>query len=178
VLDHLGRNPEPDDAGPLALSEAEIAAMREVIDGDVYALPAATRRAIILRLDELMADAPHLYRHGTLTIEHVLPQTPPEGSAWAAAFPPHLHGAWVHRLANLVLLAQHKNARAGTMEFARKKEAYFKRSAPNFALTTDVMGEREWTAETLKRRQARLVGRLARHWRLDRSEATSEASGA
>lgn len=166
ILTHLSSNPEPDDPGPLDLTDDERQAMRAQIEGNVYLLANATRRALLLRLDELMADAPGTYRYRTLTIEHVLPQMPPPQSAWRTAFPDELHARWVHRLANLVLLAQHKNARAGTMDFARKKEAYFARSAPNFALTTQVMGAEEWTPETLERRQRRLVGVLANHWRL------------
>jgi hypothetical protein len=44
-------------------------------------------------------------RYPIVTIEHVLPQTPNKGSKWLEWFPEEaVRDAWVHRLANLVLL--------------------------------------------------------------------------
>ena len=42
---------------------------------------------------------------GTLTVEHVLPQTMREGSAWAGQYSKDAHAAWVDKAANLVLLS-------------------------------------------------------------------------
>ena len=84
-----------------------------MLDGEIY-LNQRTRRPILLRLDEMLSDGTAHYDHSLLTIEHVLPQTPQDGSDWMTNFPtPALRDGWVHRLANLVLLSKYKNPAAG-----------------------------------------------------------------
>ena len=75
---------------------------------------------------------------------------------------------WVHKLANLVLLTRRKNSQASNLDFADKKSKYFstKAGVSNFALTSKVLAESAWTLETLKRRQAELIGAIEILWRL------------
>jgi hypothetical protein len=114
--------------------------------------------------------AAQTYGHAVTSVEHVLPQTPAAGSQWLTDFPDEaLREAWIHKLANLVLLTRRKNAQAGNLDFADKKVKYFSTRAgvSNFALTSQVLGEPVWTLDTLKHRQAELTGALETLWRLN-----------
>lgn len=75
---------------------------------------------------------------------------------------------WVHRLANLVLLSRKKNSEAQNFDFETKKEKYFKsdKGVSPFVLTTQVLGQTEWTSELLKHRQAALLEKLRDLWSL------------
>jgi hypothetical protein len=103
----------------------------------------------------------------TISIEHVLPQSPTECSQWRKWFSDDQREYWTHRLANLVLLSFRKNTRASNWEFDRKKSEYFQRDgAVPFALTTQVVAEEKWTPTVLERRQIDLIGKLKEEWRL------------
>lgn len=104
-----------------------------------------------------------------ITVEHVLPQNPSAGSRWLADFPSEAdRDLWVHRLANLVLLTRRKNSQAGNLDFDEKKSKYFstKTGIANFALTSKVLGEKNWTLDVLKLRQADLIEAAENFWRL------------
>jgi hypothetical protein len=153
---------------PLQLDDIEQFSVRGALEGDIYTVT-RIRLPLLLRLDELLSGGSAVYDHPVVSVEHVLPQTPREGSQWLADFPSEADRVqWVHKLANLVLLTRRKNAQAGNLDFAEKKTKYFstKAGVSNFALTSKVLSEASWTLETLKRRQADLVGEIAKLWRL------------
>jgi hypothetical protein len=92
---------------------------------------------------------------GVLRAHIVLPQNPSAGCRWLADFPSEAdRDLWVHRLANLVLRARRKNSQAGHLDFDEKKSKYFstKTGIANFALTSKVLGEKNWTLDMLKLR--------------------------
>ena len=103
-----------------------------------------------------------------ITVEHVLPQNPSEGSEWLERFPDSEdRDRWTWKVGNLVLLSRRKNSRAGNRGFDEKKKTYFEPgNSSSFQLTQGVINESEWTPEVLERRQEDLVGRLAKAWRL------------
>lgn len=156
------------DGSPLQLDPNEQNRIVEALDGPLYwrqrvCLP------VLLRLDSLMADAGARYEHKVISIEHVLPQTPPAGSLWIEWFPDDdERQVWTQRLGNLVLLSRRKNTAAQNFEFDRKRDTYFKKGgvAP-FALTADVLNSNSWTPEHLSERHQRLRELLTTHWRLN-----------
>ena len=152
---------------PLQLAEWEKRQILEVLDGPVY-LVTRVRRPLLLRLDSLMADAGATYDYSTISIEHVLPQSPSSDSTWVTWFPDEeTRERYAHSLANLVLLSFYKNAKAQNYDFDRKKNEYFSReSVAPFALTTQVLRESEWTPDVLDRRQRHLIDVLKKEWRL------------
>jgi len=105
-----------------------------------------------------------------VSLEHVLPQTPPKDSEWMKWFPEEeTRALWTHRLANLVPLHLRKNPAASNFDFATKKEVYFKGKgtcAP-FILTNEVRALNEWTPSLLEDRQERLLNKFKTHWKLD-----------
>ncbi len=159
----------------LALTEAQQCKFVAALDGDVYDDLPKARMALVLRLESLVR-APGVQLQNAVSLEHVLPQTPPAGSDWLQWFPDqNEREVWTHRLANLVPLDRNKNSSASNYDFAKKKNVYFKGkgNASPFVLTQEVRSEAEWTPAMLIERQNRLVGVLKKHWGLEMSPTES-----
>ncbi len=157
------------DSPALRLSSDERAETLTRLGGDVYQFT-KTRKYILLRLDERLAKDPGVtYAHGTITVEHVLPQNPSANSPWLENFSEEQREYWTHRLANLVLLNQAKNSEASNLPFATKKAKYFtgKNGVAAFALTSQVLTYEEWTPSVLEQRQIEVVSVLEKVWRLE-----------
>ncbi|MCQ5365889.1 DUF262 domain-containing HNH endonuclease family protein [Anoxybacillus salavatliensis] len=162
-----GKSPFSEDS-TLNLTKEEKKEVIEALNGDVYKkLKDAAKRYVLLRLDSLLSKGQPYYNYSVVTIEHILPQNPPKGSEWTKNFPNIEQ--YVHKLGNLVLLTVKKNSRAKNFDFQRKKSTYFqlKDGISTFALTTQVIREKEWTPEVLERRQKLLVNLLIKEWRLE-----------
>lgn len=152
----------------LTLTDKQKSEFVAALDDDIYRKLPKARMALVLRLESLVR-APGVRLQDAVSLEHVLPQTPPENSDWMLWFPDEEErDDWTHRLANLVPLDRKKNSSASNYDFAKKKDAYFKRKgmASPFTLTQDVRDESEWTPTLLEKRQKRLVGVLKNHWDL------------
>jgi hypothetical protein len=153
----------------LALTDAQKRKFVAALDGDVYDDLPKARMALVLRLESLVR-APGVQLQDAVSLEHVLPQTPPDGSDWIKWFPDEdERDGWTHRLANLVPLDRNKNSSASNYDFAKKKDASFrgKGTASPFVLTQEVRSESEWTPTLLTARQKRLVNVLSTHWNLE-----------
>ncbi|MEA3250577.1 MAG: DUF262 domain-containing protein [Pseudomonadota bacterium] len=149
------------------LTDKEKSDMRQVLQGDIYTLTARRRNYLMLRLDSFVSDGAATYDPTVLTIEHVLPQTVPSNSRWAEWWPePEMREQWVHRLANLVPLNKRRNSQAQNYDFERKKGAYFRgrSNVSSYALTSQVLGEDQWTPDVVQKRQADLIAVLADKW--------------
>ena len=155
---------------PLELTREERADALKALDGPIYRPRPVARfaRPLLMRLDSVLADADATYSYKTVTVEHVLPQSPDPESEWGRTFPDEdVRLDWLHRLANLVLLSRSKNSRAQNYCFARKKSEYFlKDGVSPFALTTQVVSESKWTPRVLRSRQRKLINALKAEWEL------------
>ena len=156
------------DSPSFELTENERADTLNRLDGEIY-LATRVRRYVLLRLDSVLAKDPGAsYDHRIITVEHVLPQSPPTDSQWANDFTEEESATWTHRLGNLLLLNRRANSRAQNSDFDVKKEKYFAsgKGVAVFALTTQVLREPVWTPEVIARRQKELVDLLAKEWQL------------
>lgn len=157
----------------LKLSGEELSRCRKELDGEIYR-NAAQAKFVLLRLDEDLADASGVnYEHRVVSLEHVLPQNPKQGSDWDRNFTEEEHAAWLHRLGNLVLLSRSKNSQAQNYDFEEKKSRYFQspRGTTNFAVTSQVLNTQMWTPGVIQARHDALVGRLIRIWNLGADSA-------
>ena len=152
---------------PLQLTDDERKWVRESLNGRIYSVP-QTRLFILLRLDEAVAAAGATYDRRTVTIEHVLPQTPDQSSKWLDWWPDAVkREEAVHRLGNMALLDRRKNPQAQNFDFDRKKLEYFlRKGATPFPLTSQVLAEVEWTPTVFEKRQNELFAKLCDIWRL------------
>lgn len=138
------------------------------LDGEIYLIQ-PVRKYVLLRLDSILAEDPGAsYDHKTITVEHVLPQHPGEGSQWSEDFDEEQTAYWTHRLGNLLLLNRRKNSQAQNYDFDKKKDRYFTsgKGVAVFALTTQVLNEATWTPETVEPRHENLIGVLRTAWAL------------
>lgn len=145
----------------------------DALDGDIYRKLPKARMALMLRLEALVSDGSKKQAFDHLSLEHVLPQTPPAASDWIKWFPDEdERDSWTHRLANLVPLHVRKNPAASNYDFATKKNVYFKGkgTASPFILTQEVRSEDSWMPSMLAVRQKRLVGVLEKHWEITVSD--------
>lgn len=156
---------------PLLITDEECGETCECLAGDLYQVHAGVRSYVLLRLDSWLSDGAAVYEYPVLTVEHVLPQTVTPGSNWESVWTEAQRKDWVHKLGNLVLLTRRKNAQAQNYDFDDKKSRYFsgRGGVSSFTLTSQVLSEREWTPEVVRRRHDRLLRELVIRWRLGTS---------
>jgi hypothetical protein len=160
----------------LQLSPNEQHAAYSVLSGPIYELLSARACSVVLlRLDALVSSGGATYDYDTISVEHVLPQTPKAESEWLTWFPDaETRAVTVHCLGNLALLTRKKNSSASNYEFSRKKSAYFTRGGVSpFALTTQIIQQADWTESVVSRRQNQLLSILESYWRLQDREPPS-----
>lgn len=112
----------------------------EALSGDIYGRRAA--RYIMLRLD--------LIYHGhttefdipeTISIEHILPQTPNDDSQWIKDFTEDDRLDWTNKIGNLVLISRRKNSSQGNKDYSDKREKYFKQNIELFSNSVRILKE-------------------------------------
>lgn len=153
---------------PLQLTPDEVNRINETLDGNLYLIKRITQY-VLLRLDSALSGGEASYDYSVITVEHVLPQNPSEGSKWLQWFPNEEERIqYVHRIGNLALLSRNKNSEAQNYDFDKKKEKYFlsKKGVSPFVLTTQVLQQSEWTLEVIKQRQEDCLQNLRKLWRL------------
>jgi len=156
----------------LKIEQPEASMLFSALDGNVY-LVSKVVKPLLLRLEQASTDGSANYNYPVISVEHVCPQTIAPGSQWAQWFPDaDAHAAWVHSLANLVLLNTRKNSAAQNYDFDRKKTKYFvSGDTCAFTLTNEVRSYPQWTLEELEHRRVELLERFAKTWRLESSLA-------
>jgi len=113
----------------LSLDEKDLT---ESLEGNIYGRRAA--RYVLLKLDLLYhGHTTKLEMPETISIEHILPQTPSDGSNWKIDFSDTDRENWTNKLGNLVLISRRKNAAQGNMDYADKKNKYFKNNVELFS---------------------------------------------
>lgn len=164
---------------PLQLSPTEQFDTYAALSGPLYDTHSARALSVILlRLDALVSAGGASYEYETISVEHVLPQTPQQNSGWMIWFPtPQDRLHWVHRIGNLALLTRKKNSAANNYDFDKKKLTYFARGGVSpFALTTQVLQHQDWTQEVVATRQAELLSNLELLWRLQDRKSPAEVA--
>lgn len=170
LIAEIATDTDLDNSSALQLTAKEIKNAVEVLSGDIYNLsPKPKRTMILLRLDELLGSGEASYEESRTTIEHVLPQTPPEKSQWLDWWSDEkVRAAATHRLGNLALLNGRQNSAAKNWDFAKKKNKYFtsKGGASPFLITNEVLKQAEWPPKVFSERQDRFQSKLYECWRL------------
>ncbi len=151
---------------PLVFTKDEKRKFLDKLDSDIYNVT-RIKKYVLEKVDSLLSTSGLKHNHRVVTVEHVLPQTLPESGEWSS-WDDDLHNKWVHKLGNLVLLSRYKNGLAKNYGFDKKKDVYFRTSdgVSNFALTTTVIQEDEWTPTVVEKRQEELLLKLKDYYRL------------
>jgi hypothetical protein len=86
------------------------------------------------------------------SIEHVLPQTPKEGSQWLNDFSEEDVKSLVHSAGNLVLLSKSKNSSAQNKEFVNKKTTYLSPRVSDYPRSVETLAYETWTPAIVRER--------------------------
>jgi hypothetical protein len=162
--------------GPESILDEALAATAEEnedawlsLSGPVYSrFPVRVVRAILERLDRLIADQPVIW-DGQKTVEHILPQNPGDG-AWMQ-FSPQQRGTITDTIGNLVLLTSRKNSSASNASFDEKKQIYSGqghtaagKKRATYASAQELIVLPDWEPVAYEQRQQRHLGLLAERW--------------
>lgn len=138
----------------------EKSALRDILNKNIYGRRFA--RYILLKYEYLESDnTVHLADYKTISVEHILPQSPKAASNWAEDFDLEQRQYWTHKLANLVLISKRKNASLSNLDFEKKRKKYLEKRIDVFAgskvfiLTAD-----KWTPTVLEARQKKMLDLL------------------
>lgn len=142
------------------LRSAALKALRSVSFRAKKFAPAVLRRLSV----ELGDDARELGSAASLTIEHVLPLSPPPGRHWHQDFRSRASvKAYTNRLGNLSLLTFDENQRAGSSDWAAKRAVL---RASTVALSRQAAEEKQWRVAEIDARTERLIAILLEIWQL------------
>lgn len=118
-------------------------------------------RFILCAIEKHVSGQDYSFLSDAYNIEHVLPQTPPDG--WGG-FGNDDADALVYRLGNMTLLQTGANRDVGTTEY-RIKRAIYEQSG--FAITRKLADENaEWTPERIAARQTWMAAQATSIWRI------------
>ena len=133
------------------------------IEGPVYGKRFA--RYLLLKLDYFCADHTQPMHVEKLSVEHILPQNPAEGSNWMNDFKEQ-RAEWTHKIGNLVLVTGSKDSRLGRLEYPEKKEKYFSDHITNSPRALHVYHKYDkWTPKELKENQEIVLGAVRKHYK-------------
>jgi uncharacterized protein with ParB-like and HNH nuclease domain len=121
-------------------------------------------RYLLLKLDYLYQDQSHPMTLETLSVEHILPQSPAEDSQWVKDFSEQDRNEWTDRLGNLVLISSRKNSSQGRSDYKTKKDKYFKNCISTCPNSLRVLQKAQWTPTELKENHSEVLKKLADHY--------------
>ena len=118
-------------------------------------------RFILCAIEKHVSGQDYSFLSDAYNIEHVLPQTPPDG--WGG-FGNDDADALVYRLGNMTLLQTGANRDLGTTEYRIKRATY---QQSGFAITRKLADENvEWTPERIAARQTWMAAQATSIWRI------------
>jgi len=106
------------------------------IQSDVYGRLYA--RMLLLLLEYKYQDNSIPKTFTTISIEHILPQTPRPESEWVRLFTDEERLNMTHKLGNLCVIGRRKNSSLGNKDYKEKLEKYFSKNIANFARSLSI----------------------------------------
>lgn len=140
VIRDLNNNLYDESKEHLSLTPSEIDELGYLIRGNIY--DNGFGRLLIVKFifetylqnRDDMVEQELLYNK--VTLEHIIPQNPEEGSNWVSDFSKDFREEYTYRLGNFTLLTTKMNSKAKNYDFSKKKEEYKKTS---LSITRDLM---------------------------------------
>lgn len=136
-------------------------------------------KLILLRLDSAFSGAAPRQKPEDCSVEHVLPRRPGDASQWRRWFPnADERELCTNCLGNLVLVTDAQNRKARNLPFDEKLQIYFPEAkSSGFALTDQLRGMTQWTPREVRSRDALLMERLCKLWRIKLAGARASVAG-
>ena len=117
-------------------------------------------RYLLIKLDYLYQDQAHRMTFESLSVEHVLPQTPADGSQWEKDFTDEQREKWTDRLGNLVLISTAKNSSQGRSDYTEKKSKYFAKKINTCPNSLRVLTNTRWTPVELEANHSEVLAKI------------------
>ncbi|GGH16837.1 DUF262 domain-containing protein [Mucilaginibacter phyllosphaerae] len=138
----------------------ESSELKTVFSGNIYGKRAA--RYVLLKLDLLYhGHTTKLEMPETISIEHILPQTPLDSSQWKVDFTDDERIEWTNKLGNLVLISRRKNSSQSNKDYSDKKEKYFKHNIELFSNSIRIFNQfPTWNLADVKKNQASVLNQI------------------
>lgn len=143
--------------GSLDLNKIEL---EEALGGNIYGKRAA--RYLLLKLDLLYhGHTTQIVFPDTVSIEHILPQSPASNSQWKIDFTQVQMEEWTNKLGNLVLISRRKNSSQGNKDYSVKLERYFTNNIELFSNSLRVLtNNKTWTYNDLVSNHTLVLAKL------------------
>lgn len=134
--------------------------LTSILDGPIYGRRAA--KYVMLKLDLLYhGNTTKFEIPETVSIEHILPQTPPIGSQWRLDFTDEERAECTHKLGNLVLISRRKNSAQNNRDYVDKKERYFKSNIELFSNSIRIYQDYPtWKLEDVKKNHIMVLNKI------------------
>ena len=134
--------------------------LEEVISGNIYGKRAA--RYVLLKLDLLYhGHTTKFEMPETISIEHILPQTPPDTSQWRKDFTDTDREEWTNKLGNLVLISRRKNSSQGNKDYIDKKATYFTGNVELFSNSVRIYNQyAKWELADLTKNHTEVLAKI------------------
>jgi hypothetical protein len=141
----------------LSVNKADLA---NVLEGNIYGRRAA--RYVLLKVDLLFhGHTTKLEMPETISIEHILPQNPYDGSQWKIDFTDTEREDWTNKIGNLVLISRRKNSAQGNKDYAEKKDRYFKNNVELFSNSVRIYNQfQTWTLADLTKNHSEILMKI------------------
>lgn len=147
-------------SGALAFNPQQLARIAETLR--VPMMDKDLRVSLIRWLETMHMTPGQEFRISDMTVEHILPRRPPEGSHWVTDFPePDERFLACHALGNLAALDKVRNERVSNNSFADKK-AIYETAVEEFVTLRDVVGVAAWSSAAIQERTERMAGEVMR----------------
>ena len=134
------------------------------LDKKIYGRRAA--KYLMLKLDCILhGHTTKLDFPSTISIEHILPQTPKVGSQWLQDFTEEERDYAKDRLGNLVLLSRRKNSSQNNRDYADKKQKYFQGNIELFSNSIRIFQQyATWTVTDFSKNHAYVKTKLLEYF--------------
>lgn len=160
IIKHLDNSPNPATALSSDIYKVNSIDLLRVIASGIYGR--RYDRYLLLKLD--LAFHGHTTKFlppDTISIEHILPQTPATTSQWAQHYSQQERDIWTDRLGNLILLSRRKNTSQSNLDYLDKKMKYFKNNVELFSNSIRIFNEyNSWSLDDLKKNHRESLKKL------------------
>lgn len=136
-----------------------------VMKKDIYGRRFA--RYILLKLDFYYQNQQQRMHFETLSVEHILPQTPKDDSLWVKDFSSVQRENITHKFGNLVLITRRKNASQGRLDYLQKKQKYFQNNIDTCPNSLRVLTKYDkWTPENFNENQTEVLNVVKKEYKI------------
>jgi len=161
----------PDDVLADECFEVDADGFTRAVEASVYGR--RFTRYLLIKLDYLYQDHAHRMAFESLSVEHVLPQTPADGSQWKKDFTDEQRQLWTDRLGNLVLISTAKNSSQGRSDYTEKKSKYFAKKINTCPNSLRVLQNTQWTRAELESNQHTVMAKICEHYGIKKNGVQS-----